>query len=280
MASAFDRGLAEAHEQRAQATDQQPALERGEQAAVLGAQGLYLVPAGIRLARHQDAGQHVGMAVEILGRRVEDDVGAKRQRMGGHRGGGGRIDRQDGAGFMRQAGRLGDVDHVPGGVRRCLDPYEIGLAARDGALKPARLAGLESGQRQAAPRLLALQPVAGAVIDDLRHHHVGAFGHRLDQRHQRCHAGGKKLRFGALFQSGDDPLGLPQGGMAVPLVADGQAQAIIGIAGEGGGGIAAAARRRRLQDRRLRAHGRQWFPAATSPQTCWPPLMCSSAPLT
>ena len=53
----------------------------------------------------QRAGDHVGMAVQVLGRRVHDEVGAQRQGPGQHRGGHGGIDREPRAGPVRDLGR-------------------------------------------------------------------------------------------------------------------------------------------------------------------------------
>ena len=70
----------------------------------------------------QRAGDHVGVTVQVLGRRVHDEVGAQCQRPRQHRRRHGRVDGEPGAGAVRDLGRGGDVGDLPQRVGRRLQP--------------------------------------------------------------------------------------------------------------------------------------------------------------
>ena len=83
--------------------------------------------ASLVLAREaQRAGDHVGMAVEILGRRMHDDIGAERDRPGEHRRRAGGVDAERGARGMGDFCRAGDVADAPQRIARRLQPDEPG----------------------------------------------------------------------------------------------------------------------------------------------------------
>src|SRR5690606_41685449 len=71
---------------------------------------------------HPRSRQDVTMAVEILGRRVHDDIGTKGERTAEHRRGHRVVDGQAGACFMRQAGCGGNVDELPERIARGFNP--------------------------------------------------------------------------------------------------------------------------------------------------------------
>ncbi len=121
--------LAHAQMQRAHPAQQEPGLERTER----GPADLPLLAdigpdRQVGVADRQRAGQHVGMTVEIFGRRMVHDVGAVldgalqkgRRRRG--------IDSQQCAGVVRGVRCGGDVDHLVHRVDRRLDPDQPRLA--------------------------------------------------------------------------------------------------------------------------------------------------------
>ena len=106
------RCLAHAQRQRSQSAQQQPGLERAEQRAGVVAVGPDRRPPLVDLLRHQNAREHVAVAVQVLGRRVHDQIGAERERAGQDRRRGGAVDGKEGAGAVRDLGGARDVDHV------------------------------------------------------------------------------------------------------------------------------------------------------------------------
>ncbi len=102
----------------AHAAQQQPGLEGTEDgppiAAVVGDAFPLLVP----LRSDQRAGQYVGVPVELLGRRVHDEVGPVLDRTTQHRGAQGAVDNHAGAGGMGRLGGRGDVGDRAGRVGR------------------------------------------------------------------------------------------------------------------------------------------------------------------
>ena len=71
-----------------------------------------------------EAADHVGVAAEVLGRRVDDEVGSERERLLQVGRGEGVVDDEEGADGVRSVGGAADVDDVQERVRRRLDPDE------------------------------------------------------------------------------------------------------------------------------------------------------------
>ena len=115
-------GLADAQHQGAQAAQQEPALEAAEDGAIGPAQVDDALPEGVVAGGDEGAGEHVAVAVEVLGRGMHDDVGAVLDGAGQHGRRRGAVDAQDGAGTMGDVGDGGDVGDQPARVGRRLDP--------------------------------------------------------------------------------------------------------------------------------------------------------------
>ena len=77
-----------------------------------------------RVVRAREAADDVRVAAEVLRRRVEDDVGAERERLLEIRRGEGVVDDEDRAGRVGGVRDRADVDEVEQRVRRGLDPDE------------------------------------------------------------------------------------------------------------------------------------------------------------
>ena len=116
------------------------------------------------VAHHQHAADHVGMAVEVLGRRMHDDVGAVFERALQDRRGEGVVDRDQQAVLLRDGGDGGDVDDLQQRVGRGLDPHQPGLR-RDRGFERRRIREVDEAevQRRAALADALEQPVAAAV---------------------------------------------------------------------------------------------------------------------
>ena len=147
-------GPLHAREQRAHAAHQQPGLGLAEDGAELGADRAQLRPVLVVARADQRAGDDVGMAVEVLGRRMHDDVGAVLDRPRQHRRRDRRIDRQQRAGLVRDLGRRGDVADRPGRVGRRLEPDQLGVV-RAGPRRRSRRSGRRRRTRPSRPHCVA-----------------------------------------------------------------------------------------------------------------------------
>ena len=96
---------AHAQVERSQAADQQERLERMEDEAVPVRMSARPRAERVVAREAQRARDHVGMAVEVFGRRVHHDVGAERDRPGEDRRRAGRVDRERRARRMRDVAR-------------------------------------------------------------------------------------------------------------------------------------------------------------------------------
>jgi len=77
-----------------------------------------------RIVRGHEAADHVGVAAEVLRRRVDDEVGAERERLLQIRRRERVVHDDDGPDAMRGLGDPADVDDAQVRVRRRLDPDE------------------------------------------------------------------------------------------------------------------------------------------------------------
>ena len=110
--------------QRAHAAQKQPCLERPEHGAAAAAHVADALPECIVLRRRQSARDHIGMAIQIFGRRMHHDVRAERDRARQQRRRGGRVDGHDRADLAGDLTRRSDVGDFPGRIGGRLDPDE------------------------------------------------------------------------------------------------------------------------------------------------------------
>ena len=192
---------------------------------------------GRPLAReHHRAGDDVGMAVEILGGRVQHDIGAEREGAGQHRRRHRGVDGQQRAGRMRAARRLRDVRDDPGRVRRRLDPDEPRAAGPDGRAERARVAGIDEGHLQAvARRILASATAAGPSTSPWARPRARAAPAPRNAAGCRGHAGREQQARCAALQLGQDVLDLPYRGVVGAAVAVAPSVLVVRIAHEGRG---------------------------------------------
>ena len=83
-----------------------------------------------RVVHGREAADHVRVAAEVLGRRVDDDVGAELERALEVRRRERVVDDDERADGMRGLGDRADVDDVEQRVRRRLEPDQLGLSRR------------------------------------------------------------------------------------------------------------------------------------------------------
>ena len=127
--------------------------------------------ASARVAREDGAADHVGVAAEVLRRRVDDEVGAERERLLQERGGEGVVDGEQRAGGVRGVGGAADVDDVEERVRRRLDPDELRVVVE---VRGERLVELVGGHVREAVALRLVDPgghPVHAAVDVRDQHH-------------------------------------------------------------------------------------------------------------
>ncbi len=231
-----------------EAAQQQPGLERAEQRAGIVAVGPDRRPPLIDLLRDQRAREHVAVAVQVLGRRVHDEIGAERERAGQDRGRGGAVHGKESAGGVRDLGGARDVDDVEQGVGGRLDPDDRRLCLGNHALEAGRIGAIEMVERDLPVRAEPGEPGERAVVDRALHDDCLAAPERAEQRRDRGHPRGEHQGVGAAFERAQHRFDLRVARAVVPPVGVGRIEERIGfVASEGG---------RRL-DRRHQAAGRR-----------------------
>ena len=115
-------GSGDAQVQRSHPTQQQPCLERAQHGTAAPAHIADALPEVVVLHARQRAGERVGMAIQILGRRMHHDSRAELDRPGEHRRCRGGVDGDECADVARDVARRGNVGDVPGRIRGRLDP--------------------------------------------------------------------------------------------------------------------------------------------------------------
>ena len=111
--------------QRPHPAEHEPAVERARDGAEGLLQELQALGHG-RVVGRGEAADHVGVAAQVLRRRVDDDVGPELERELEVGRGERVVDDDQGAGGVRRLGRLADVDDVEERVRRRLEPDDAG----------------------------------------------------------------------------------------------------------------------------------------------------------
>ncbi len=115
--------LLHADGERLQPAQDEPAVERAGD----GAERLLEEREALRdrvVVRREEAADDVGVAAEVLRRRVQDDVGSERERLLEVRSREGVVDDDERADGVGSLGRRADVDEVQERVRRRLEPDE------------------------------------------------------------------------------------------------------------------------------------------------------------
>jgi hypothetical protein len=230
-------GRADAEVQRAHPAGEQPRLERPEDGALVVADGADPRPELVLAGRHERAGDHVAVAVQVLGRGVHDDVGAEFQRPGQqgrrHRA----VDREPGTGAAGQLGERRDVAHLPRRVRRRFQPQQPGAAGAECRADRVDVRRIDRLYAEAPARGRFQQPVAQAPVQHPRHEDVVARVQGLEDRRGRGHARGEEERLGPALQRGQHRLGRRVGRVLVAGVAEAAAVGVVGVADEGGAGL-------------------------------------------
>ena len=149
----------DAQVQRAHPPREERRFDRSEHGAAGAADVADALPQVVVGRGREHAGDHVGMAVEVLRRGMHDDVRAECQRPRQQRSRDGRIDRDDRAGLARDRARRRDVGDVPRGIGRRLDP--------DQARAPCASLGREIVERRVVVEIEPEPPRSSEVDEPL-----------------------------------------------------------------------------------------------------------------
>ena len=179
--------LAHAQCQRLGAAQREPAVERtrhGARRILNEAKPLGDVVPG----RHQHAADHVGVAVEVLGGRVQDDVGAELQGLLEEGGGEGVVDGEQRFGFARDLAGRCEIAQSHHRVGRCLRVDQLGIRGH-GRGDRSRITAVHERERDAHARPdVRHLPVRAAVHIFAAHDVITGreqFHHRVQRRQSR-----------------------------------------------------------------------------------------------
>ncbi len=222
-----------ARKQRAHAAQEQPGFERAQNATDLNPVVLDAPPEFVFCPRDERARDDVGMAVQVFGRRMHDEIGAVFDRAAQHRRGDRGIRRQPRAGCVRNLRHRGNIGDVPHGIAGCLDPHEFGAIRAHGPPNGIQIAHIGEIDTNPPGVRKSGDPVAQRPVHHLRRHHVIAGRECLE--HARCgrHAGGEHQRIRPVFQRCEHRLRLIEGRIVAARIIAPRAIEIILVAQEG-----------------------------------------------
>jgi hypothetical protein len=200
---------ADAQVERPQSPQQKEGVERAEEGADALTENPDARPGGVIARRGDDAGNDIGMAIEIFRGGMHHEIAAAVQRPGQDRSGSGRVRADDGAGLMGAGGYGLDIGDRPQRVAGRLDPDQPGLAGNDGGADRVEVGHVDERDRMAVARQVA-QPLPQAPVHQLRRHDVG--GRERQEHRARCgHARTEHHRLAGVLQFGDQRLCLVDG---------------------------------------------------------------------
>ncbi len=206
-------------EQSAHAPLQQPGLERAEHGAGVAPPGTDPLPERVAAGGQHRAGQHVAVAVQVLGGRVHHQVRAELQRPGQHRCRHRVVDRDPYPGGVGQLADGREVGDLPHRVGRCLRPQQPGTARPDRGLHGGQVGGVGELHVQAPGEAELGQPLPHPPVQDPGDQHVIAGEQRLEDRGGCGHARGEqRARAARPLQRGQQPLGVLEGRVVGPGV--------------------------------------------------------------
>ena len=184
-------GALHAQAQRLDAAQHQPGLVRVHGAAQVE---VHLAQAGqhCRILGDDDAGHHVGVAVDELGHAVQHDVRTQLQRVLQERRGEGVVDDHQRAVLVGDRGAGREVGQLQGRVGRRLEVDQLGLRTHRPSPRSAGRPVSTKRRGDAEARVLVLQDHAAGAVEGVGGHDVRALAEEGEVDHvDRRHAGGR-----------------------------------------------------------------------------------------
>jgi len=152
------------------------------------------------VADHDHAADHVGVTIEVFGRRMHNQVSAMFQRTLQDRRGEGVVDRDQQAALARDRADRLQVDDLQGRVGRSFDPDQFRVRL-DRGLERGRIGQVDEAEIQprAAPPH-ALEQAIAAAVDVVHRDNMITAVEQLQQGRGRRQSGGKGEAAGAALQ--------------------------------------------------------------------------------
>ena len=209
--------LAQAHAQRFQAAQHQPAVERVKLVA--------LAHGGVEqrlqqrvVAQDQKARQHVVMAAQVFRTAVNDHVSAQFKRLLEIHGQEGVVHREHGAVRVGRLAHGGDVGHLHGGVRGRFQKHQARVRL-ERCRQHVGVGQVHVIEFEAVLRVDVAEQAIRAAVQVVAYQHVVAGAQKLQQRGDSRHAAGKRHGLLAAFQQRDGVLKLQARGVAAARIA-------------------------------------------------------------
>ena len=155
------------------------------------------------IADHRDPADHIGMAIEVFGRRMHDDVDAVVEGALHRRRTKSVVAHGDQAMGLGESGDGAEIDHFEERVGRAFNPDHFGFRCQ-GGFQIGRIGKIDETEFKPgrAPPDILEQAIAAAIKIVHGDHMVAAVEQLQDRAHRR-QAGGEGEAGGAIFQIGD-----------------------------------------------------------------------------
>ena len=163
---------------------------------------------GIVAGADHRAGQHVAVAVQVLGGGVHDEIGAERQRPRQHRRRHRVVHGHPRAGGMGEPAHGGEVGDLPGGIGRRLDPHETRGAGADRGFHRRQVRHVDELDVEPPGQAELGEPLAHSPVEHLRDNDMIARDERLEDGIGRGHSGGEQDAARAALEGRQQPLGM------------------------------------------------------------------------
>ena len=235
--------------------EHEPAVERRRDGATRDLEGADPVEELVARLGDDGATHHVGVPAEVLGRRVQDQVGAEPERRLEDGRGGGVVAEVAGAGGVGDLADARNVRDLPQGVRGRLRPHEPRVRLHR-LLHGGEIGHVDERRLEppAAERLA--QQARGAVIGVERRDDVVAGGQRLEDRGRRRRGRRERRRRLAALERGQTRLERAAVRIGVARVEEAARIRAVGLALERGGRVDGGRDRARPRiDAGARVHG-------------------------
>jgi hypothetical protein len=153
--------------------------------------------------RNRNTADHVRMPVQILRRRMHDDVEPQLERPLYPRRGEGVVGDRENAARTRDRGHRLEINHLEQGIGRRFDPDHSGIRLQ----RLRNLVGVRERNirepQTCAPTADALEQPPRAAIEIVQRHDMRSAVEDFEHGGRSRHAGGKRETIGARFQRGD-----------------------------------------------------------------------------
>ena len=158
------------------------------------------------VACDDDAADHVGMTVEVLGRRMQDEIRAVFERPLQHRRTKRIVDDEDQAMLAREGADFGEVDQGQHRIGRRLGPDHARVRLQRRLQRGLIVEVEESEIESRAASAHALEQAIGAAVEIVHRDHMAARIEQIEHRARRGEARAERIAARAAFEIGNAAL--------------------------------------------------------------------------